>query len=71
MAAAIVVEGVSKKYRLAGAGEERLPYRTLRDDLVRWASWPVRSLPASCQLRDDLERVGGGSSHGVRPHLLP
>jgi lipopolysaccharide transport system ATP-binding protein len=42
MAPAIRVEGVSKKYRLTRSGEGNVPYRTLRDDLVRWASYPVR-----------------------------
>jgi lipopolysaccharide transport system ATP-binding protein len=44
MQSAIVVENVGKKYRLARSGDERLPYRTLRDELARWASWPVRYL---------------------------
>ena len=43
MAAAIVVENVSKRYRLT-PGAEKLPYRTLRDDLARLAAWPLRRL---------------------------
>jgi lipopolysaccharide transport system ATP-binding protein len=42
MAPALVVENVSKRYRLPPAGAERLPYRTLREDLVRWLTWPAR-----------------------------
>lgn len=52
--AAIVVENVSKKYRLVRSGDERLPYRTLRDELVRWASWPVRYLRGQTSRSEDF-----------------
>jgi lipopolysaccharide transport system ATP-binding protein len=48
---AIRVENLSKRYRIRHASE-RLPYRTLRDDLVRVATAPVRW----------LRRSGTGSS---------
>jgi lipopolysaccharide transport system ATP-binding protein len=42
MAPAIVVENVSKRYRLARSAGTRAPYRTLRDDLARAATYPLR-----------------------------
>ncbi len=53
MAPAIVVENVSKKYRLT-RGEERLPYRTLRDDLVGLATWPARYLRGQTSRKEDF-----------------
>jgi lipopolysaccharide transport system ATP-binding protein len=54
MKPAIIAENVSKKYRLARSMEERLPYRTLRDDIVRWASWPVRWARGRTIRREDF-----------------
>lgn len=54
MPPAISVENVSKKYRLARSGDERLPYRTLRDDLVRWASYPYRALTGRTTRTEDF-----------------
>jgi hypothetical protein len=58
---AIRVENLSKRYRIRHAAE-RLPYRTLRDDLVRAATAPVRwllrkrSLPSPHRTRNRFGR---------------
>jgi lipopolysaccharide transport system ATP-binding protein len=54
MSAAVVVENVSKRYRLSHAGEGRVPYHTFRDDLVRLAKWPVRWLRGRTRRTEDF-----------------
>lgn len=44
MPAAIVVENLSKRYRLSHQAAGRPAYRTLREDLVQWAGAPWRWL---------------------------
>jgi lipopolysaccharide transport system ATP-binding protein len=43
MAPAVRVEGVGKRYRLEGGGD-CYRYRSLREDLMRWAKAPLRLL---------------------------
>jgi lipopolysaccharide transport system ATP-binding protein len=44
MGAAVITDCVSKKYRLLRTGDIHAPYRTLRDEIVSWATWPLRWL---------------------------
>jgi lipopolysaccharide transport system ATP-binding protein len=44
MVRAVRVEGLGKRYRLEGGGGDCYRYRSLREDLARWAKVPLRLL---------------------------